>query len=93
MAPAVTSAPALHSSLTDALTGSQNGSDPCPHYPFAFKCAGCDEETTVERSDARGLAPNPDSMSAVEIVLDERGWLQDEIDGRLLCPGCTDVAT
>jgi hypothetical protein len=64
---------------------------PGPTYPFAFKCAGCDEETTVERSDAHDLALNPDSLDAVKIVLDERGWLQDDTDGRLFCPDCTDV--
>jgi hypothetical protein len=66
---------------------------PGPTYPSAFKCFNCDTETTVERSDARELAPNPDSTGAVEIVLEQRGWLQDDIDGRLFCPDCTDVET
>ena len=60
-------------------------------YPFAFTCVNCDEETVVERSDARGLALNPDSLNAVSIVLQQRGWLQDEIDGRIFCPDCIGV--
>ena len=62
---------------------------PGPDYPFDFVCAGCGKEITVEQSDARDLAPNPDSTDAVEIVLEQRGWLQNDIDGRLFCPDCT----
>jgi hypothetical protein len=58
-------------------------------YPFAFTCVNCDQKTVVERSDARGLSLNPDSLNAVSIVLQQRGWLQDEIDGRIFCPDCT----
>jgi len=61
-------------------------------YPFAFVCSNCDEETVVERSDARGLALNPDSLYAMSIVLQQRGWLQDEINGLIFCPNCTDIA-
>ncbi|WP_103028699.1 hypothetical protein [Salinibacter altiplanensis] len=60
-------------------------------YPFDFVCAGCDKEITVERNDARDLTPNPDSVSAIEIVLEQWRWLQDDVDGRLFCPDCTDV--
>ena len=60
-------------------------------YPFDFVCADCGKEITVEQSDARDLALGPDSMGAVEIVLEQHGWLQDDIDGRLFCPDCTDV--
>ena len=75
------------------LTASQNGSTLCPaHLPFAFVCSNCDEETVVERSDARGLALNPDSLYAMSIVLQQRGWLQDEINGLIFCPNCTDIA-
>jgi hypothetical protein len=59
-------------------------------YPFVYECSNCDAETTVERSDARDLHTNPDSFNAVEIVLQRRGWLRDDIDGVLFCPDCVE---
>lgn len=62
-------------------------------YPFVYECSNCEAETTVKRSDARDLHTNPDSMNAVEIVLQQRGWLRDEIKGVLFCPDCVNVET
>jgi hypothetical protein len=59
-------------------------------YPFVYECSNCDRETTVERVDARDLHTNPDSINALEIVLQQRGWLRDELKGLLFCPDCAD---
>lgn len=57
-------------------------------YPFVYECGNCDYETTVERSDAHELYPvNSDSLKALEVVLEERGWIRPN-DGGLLCPDC-----
>jgi len=48
---------------------------PSLSYPFVFECCGCNEETTVTRSDARGVYPDPDLPNAAEIVLQEGGWM------------------
>ena len=51
-------------------------------YPFVFEYDNYSAETTVERCDARDLfSLDPDSMTAVDVVLESRGWLQtqDEI--------------
>jgi hypothetical protein len=56
-------------------------------YPFVYECSSCDNETTVEQSDARDLHPNPDSLDAVDFVLEQRGWMQLPI-GRIYCPKC-----
>ena len=60
-------------------------------YPFDFVCAGCGKEITVDQSDADDLALSPESTGAVRIVLEQHGWLQNDIDGRLFCPDCTDI--
>ena len=57
-------------------------------YPFAYECSNCGAETTVTREDARGLYPDPDSVNAAKVVLQERGWMRGEIEGQLFCPGC-----
>jgi len=58
-------------------------------YPFVYECTNCGRETTIERSDARDLHPNPDDLNSHALVLRARGWLQDEIDGFLWCPDCS----
>jgi hypothetical protein len=40
-------------------------------YPFVFECEECDTETTVTRAEARDLYPNPDSLTAVDEVLQQ----------------------
>jgi hypothetical protein len=57
-------------------------------YPFVYECSGCEAEITVSREDARGLYPDPDSFNAVEVVLQERGWMRGEQDEMLFCPDC-----
>jgi hypothetical protein len=57
-------------------------------YPLTYECANCDRETTVEREDLRTLHTNPQSINALEIVLQRRGWLRDDLDGLLFCPDC-----
>jgi len=57
-------------------------------YPFTYECSNCSAETTVTRADARILYPNPESFNAVEVVLEQRGWMRGEIDGVLFCPDC-----
>jgi hypothetical protein len=57
-------------------------------YPFVYECSGCGNETTVTRDDARGLYPDPDSLNAVDVVLEQRGWMRDEIEELLFCPEC-----
>jgi hypothetical protein len=42
----------------------------------------------VTREDARGLYPDPDSSNAAEVVLEQRGWMRDEVEEMLLCPEC-----
>lgn len=56
-------------------------------YPFVFLCERCGEETTVTRSEARDLYPNPDSLNAPDMVLEQRGWVR-QIDDTLLCSDC-----
>lgn len=58
------------------------------NYPFVFECSGCGAETIVKRPDARDLHVNPDSINAVEIVLQKRGWLRDDIKGLIFCREC-----
>jgi hypothetical protein len=55
-------------------------------YPFVYECSRCDNETTVERSDARDLAPDPDSAGALDIVLESRGWVRGP--DQLYCSEC-----
>ena len=59
-----------------------------PSSPVFYKCSGCGAETTVTREDACGLYPDPDSPNAVEVVLQEWGWMRGEIEEQLFCPGC-----
>lgn len=49
-------------------------------YPFVFDCSECGKETTVERSDARGLYPDPDTQGAPDAVLEHRGWRKAQRD-------------
>jgi hypothetical protein len=49
-------------------------------YPFVYECSSCGTETTVTREDARGLYPDPDSPNAVDIVLQERGWMRGKME-------------
>lgn len=46
---------------------------PGPSYPFVYKCSNCDNKTTVTRTDAPNLYPNPDSINALDVVLEQRG--------------------
>jgi hypothetical protein len=62
-------------------------------YPFVYECTNCGAETTIERADARQLHTNPDSINALEIILQERGWLRDDIKGLLFCPDCAAAET
>lgn len=62
-------------------------------YPFVFECSNCDAETTVTREDARGLYPNADSVNALDVVLEQRGWMRGELDRELFCPDCTGAAS
>lgn len=58
-------------------------------YPFVYECSNCGTETTVTRTDARDYYPNPDSFNAVEVVLEQRGWVRGELEELLFCPDCT----
>jgi len=56
-------------------------------YPFVFKCDACSAEVTVTRAQARALFPNPDSLDAVDVVLEqEHGWTSDAWG--VWCPDC-----
>jgi hypothetical protein len=57
-------------------------------YPFVFKCVNCEQETTVERADARGQKPDPDSYDAIGVILQERGWRRGNLEGMIFCPTC-----
>lgn len=37
----------------------------------------------------RNLHTNPDSLNAVEIILQKRRWTRDNVEGLLWCPDCT----
>jgi len=50
-------------------------------YPFVYECSGCGNETTVTREDARGYYPDPDSLNAVDVVLEQRGWMRGRASG------------
>jgi hypothetical protein len=56
-------------------------------YPFVFECEKCGIEATVTRTQARDLYPNPDSITAVDVVLEqELGWTKDTRGA--YCPDC-----
>jgi len=56
-------------------------------YPFVFECEKCGTETTVTRAEARDLYPNPDSLTAIDEVLQqEKGWTNDQRGA--YCPDC-----
>ena len=58
-------------------------------YPFIFECEECGTEATVTRAEARDLYPNPDSLTAVDEVLEqEKGWAQSRAGA--YCPNCTE---
>jgi len=59
-------------------------------YPFVYECTNCGAKTTITRTEARDLAVNPDSINALEIVLQQRGWLRDETEGLLWCSSCAE---
>lgn len=62
---------------------------PSPAYPVKYECSGCDRESVVERSDARGLYSDPDSVNAPQVVLEQRGWMQGDVNGGMrFCPDC-----
>lgn len=47
-------------------------------YPFFFSCESCGERVKVTRQQARDLSPNPDSIDAVDAVLQKKhGWAKD----------------
>lgn len=56
--------------------------------PFVDECSGCGNETAVTREDARGYYPDPDSLNAVDAVLEQRGWMRGEVEEMLFCPEC-----
>ena len=58
-------------------------------YPFVYERSNCGAGTTVTREDARGLYPDPDSLDAVEVVLEQRGWSLESMHGPF-CPDCAD---
>lgn len=58
-------------------------------YPFRYECSACGSEVTINRWEARYLAPDPDLPGALEIALQSRGWLRDE-NQDLLCPSCAE---
>lgn len=58
-------------------------------YPFVYECANCDREAIVTRAEVRTLNVNPDSFNAVEIILQQRGWMRDDAKGTLWCPNCS----
>ena len=41
---------------------------------------------TVTREDACGLYHDPDSPSALDVVLEQRGWMR--MEEMLFCPEC-----
>jgi len=56
-------------------------------YPFVFESDKCEAEATVTRAEARDLYPNPDSLTAVDEVLQqEKGWTNGERGA--YCPDC-----
>jgi len=57
-------------------------------YPTFYRCTDCGAETSIRRSDTRGLDPNPDGRSRHELVLWGRGWEHLGRSGVLLCPDC-----
>jgi len=57
-------------------------------YPFVYECSNCGAETTITRTEARDVHPNPDSINAHTLALRARGWMRDEIEGLLWCPNC-----
>lgn len=61
-------------------------------YPFVFDCSKCGKETTVKRSDARELHPDPDTQGALDAVLEHRGWKKAPRDRYLYCPDCAEEA-
>ena len=56
-------------------------------YPFVFECESCGTEATVTRAEARDLHTNPDSLTAVDMVLEQKkGWAQSRAGA--YCPDC-----
>ena len=56
-------------------------------YPFVFECDGCGAEVEVTRSEATDLWTDPDSLNAVDVVLEqEHGWMKDRRG--VYCPDC-----
>lgn len=54
---------------------------------FVFECEEYATEATVTRAEARDLYPNPDSLTAVDEVLQqEKGWTNGERGA--YCPDC-----
>lgn len=49
----------------------------------------CGTETTITRNEACDHALSRDSLTALEIALQARGWLRDEKDNHL-CPTCSE---
>ncbi|MCS3613526.1 hypothetical protein GGP50_003300 [Salinibacter ruber] len=59
-------------------------------YPFVFECEECSTEATVTRAEARDLYPNPDSLTAVDEVIEQKkGWTQGASGA--YCPDCTEA--
>ena len=57
-------------------------------YPFVYECTNCNTQTTITRTQAHDVHPNPDSINAHILVLRTQGWMRDEIGGLLWCPDC-----
>ena len=72
--------------MTDPPLTAPTAKRPGLSYPFVYECSGCGNETTVTRGDARGLYPDPDSLNAVDVVLEQRGWMR--MEEMLFCPEC-----
>jgi len=62
-------------------------------YPITYESTNCDEEIVVEHEDVRALHLNPHFVNIIEIVLQSRGWLRDDIEEYLFCPDCCDPKT
>lgn len=55
-------------------------------FPIRFECTNCKSRTVVKQPNALGLYANPRGTNAVEIALQKRGRIRNDIKG-LLLPG------
>mgnify|MGYP006297012551 CR=1 FL=1 len=62
-------------------------------FPLVYECANCGRQTTLTQEDTGELYVNPRGINAVEITLQRRGWVRDDIKGLLFCPHCARADT